>query len=209
MAYDPLLKKIVYHKHKVKDIKGLLDQLAKQDLYHKLKVGRWFFCPFFGWYALSDVCIGADLMAFPFALPRKMRFDRIGVYVSRAGIAGSQFRLGVYDDLDVYPNDLLVDSGVIDGTEVGSKEVSIDLTLEPLNWLAIHANPEFGSNGNIRCSMFFNLTTNMGLKSLDAMEPLNCCAITRSFQALPSKFPEGAWEGNYILLVGLRLAELL
>lgn len=159
---------------------------------------------------MYDWCPGADLMAVPFPLARKMRFDRIGVYVAGAGISGAQFRLGVYDDLNVYPNNLLVDSGVIDGTTTGDKIVTIDETLDKeLYWLVFHANTQFGSNGRIRDAEMLNMMTNQGLASLSAMLPLCDYAVSRAFGPLPETFPAGANEYTAVPMIALRLAELL
>jgi len=67
-----------------------------------------------------------------FPLPRGATFDRIGIDVY-TGVAGSHVRLGIYkdDDLDGYPESLVLDAGVVDTATSGEKIVAIDQHLEP------------------------------------------------------------------------------
>ncbi len=66
-----------------------------------------------------------------FPLPRGATFDRIGIDVS-VEAAGKHVRLGIYrdDDLDGYPDSLVLDAGVVDVATSGEKVISIDQHLE-------------------------------------------------------------------------------
>ena len=54
--------------------------------------------------------------------PEEITIDRLAIYVSTAGAAGSVARMGLYaDDGALYPGQLIYDSGEIDTTTTGTK----------------------------------------------------------------------------------------
>lgn len=81
------------------------------------------------------------LHAYPFIVPTSQDFDRIIVEVVTAPVNGV-CRLGIYDDDgDVYPDNLIVDSGELDTSTIGFKAGVIAETLTPgLYWLVINSN---------------------------------------------------------------------
>jgi len=64
------------------------------------------------------------------ALPRPVTIDRIGASVYE-GAENAHLRLGIYrdDDLDTYPESLVVDAGEVEAVTAGEKAISIDLHL--------------------------------------------------------------------------------
>ena len=61
------------------------------------------------------------------ALPRAVTVDRIGLSVYEAA-EGGNVRMGIYrdDNLDTYPESLVLDAGVVDTSTTGEKAITID-----------------------------------------------------------------------------------
>jgi len=167
------------------------------------KVGDYYPTGFTGFGSGVWADVGANiLLASYFPVSRKFKADRIGILIAGAGGAAARVRVGVYDDDDFYPNNLLVDSGELDASSTGFKFASIDLTLDVGRyWVASIAND---STIDIRGErhMFMHRLTATDLY----------CARYRfpyTFGALPSSFPTGAaMTGSYVLHVLLRVAEV-
>ena len=64
------------------------------------------------------------------AVPRAVTVDRIGVVINEAAVGGN-LRMGVYrdDNLDTYPESLVLDAGVVETGTTGEKTVEIGLHL--------------------------------------------------------------------------------
>ncbi len=71
----------------------------------------------------------------PLPVGTSRAFDRISVQVTTAGGAGALVRLGIYTDLNGWPDALLLDAGTIDASTTGQKDLVINQTLSGLVWL--------------------------------------------------------------------------
>jgi len=65
------------------------------------------------------------------AVPRGVMVDRIGVVINEAAVGGS-LRMGIYrdDNLDTYPDSLVLDAGAIDVGTTGEKTIEMSQHLE-------------------------------------------------------------------------------
>jgi len=137
-------------------------------------------------------------------LQRRMRFDRIGCYVTVED-AGASIRLGVYKSEDppsYYPSDLILDAGTVDAGTTGYKEITIDLTLDKgfyyLAWISDGAPSLRGYWGG-----------NSPIGAPDPDRPgRQGFLISHTYGALPDPFPSGGTPGETRMLA-LRVAELL
>jgi len=173
-------------------------------------VGDWIAPPeiYASSYTLTDFPANS-LAANLILLQRRMRFDRIGIYVAGAGGAGAEARLGVYE-VDwkstspiYYPTDLILDAGAVSCEAAGTREISIDLTLDR-GWYAL----AFVTNDGT-----IDLTyRRQGLGPLGGTSPNVVITqgwfISQAYGPLPDPFPAGAARyGNRF--VAVRVAELL
>lgn len=71
-----------------------------------------------------------SMRLYPFIVPTDMTVDTIGCeVVTTPGSAGSVVRLGIYDDVDGVPTNLILDAGTVDTTTTGVKTISISQAL--------------------------------------------------------------------------------
>lgn len=137
-------------------------------------------------------------------LQRRMRFDRIGIYVSTAGGAGAEARLGIYNvGLDYYPTTLILDAGTVDCTSTGSKEISIDLTLNR-GWYALVFNCNDGTIG------FYYTSSHLSPLGSTRAYPYTAHGweVAYPYGSLPDTFPAGGTRIGTRWMT-LRVAELL
>ncbi len=141
-----------------------------------------------------------------FPLPRGATFDRIGIDV-HTGAAGKHVRLGIYrdDDLDGYPESLVLDAGLVDVATSGEKHIIINQHLEaglyflafisdgaPTLWLtSTPAYPSpLGLGGTIAYPVFVYAKTAVG------------------YGVLPDPFTAGGSGQNDAWSIALRLFSL-
>lgn len=107
------------------------------------------------------------LIAYPIWITNTDTFDRIGINVTTGGGLGASCSIGIYEDDGGKPGNLVVDSGSLDVSTSGGKEVAISITLTggKVYWLAFHqpntstSTRYFGySYGGGRCLYYDNLT---------------------------------------------------
>jgi len=155
-------------------------------------------------YTYADVPANT-LHADPYPVFRRMRFDRIGLYVAGAGAAGARMRLGIYKDTgQVYPGELVVDAGEVAADTVGNKELTIDATLEPgLYWLAHNAN-----DPTIDVPLSLRWIPVAGMRFADTRWLRGCYYISQTYGALPPTYPTGAADHDLMLRIMLRVAEV-
>jgi len=145
---------------------------------------------------------GADiLMACWYPIFRKCRFDRIAIDVPGAGAAGARARLGLYDDLNYYPNNLLFDAGEADVSAVGMPAITIDRTLSSGRyWIAFILND---ATVDLKYATEFLYPRDRLGYSLNAG-----WRIAQTYGALPSTFPAGATNDYRLINLRLRVAEV-
>ena len=136
-------------------------------------------------------------------LPRRCRFDQIAVRIIGAGLAGETMRLGLYDSNgNLYPNNLLVDSGPIDISTTGLKTVAIDITQDKgMYWLCWFTD----SDTVIIRGTYYSL---MPIQSQDLLALRVAWWRSYTYNALPDPFPAGASQSHGIYNIGLRLAQV-
>lgn len=140
--------------------------------------------------ALTTATLAANtLYAMPLIVNRKTKFDNIIINVTTIGV-GSSIRVGIYNDVNLYPQNLIVDAGIQSSATTGVKNYSIAITLESgVYWLVCVSNATapiirgFNANALIPVLGFDNL--------LNAASGL-CYLRAFTFAALPASFPTGA-----------------
>ena len=140
-----------------------------------------------------------------FPLPRKCRFDRIGLQVNGASPTPAATALALlYDDTgNLYPNRLVQQSDPLDVTAVGLKQTTIDLILaKGAYWLGYFTHV---ADWNL-------LRTDYGLCPIgDDLGFAQTCAwwIAATYPTVPDPFPAGGSTGGFYYGTGLRLLECL
>jgi len=135
----------------------------------------------------------SKIRASPFIVGRNLNIDRIQAEVTTVGTS-AVFRLGIYaDNGNCYPDNLIVDSGELDGSTTGVKNATISASLTPgLYWLVSlvgTATVTFRSLQNQGAG----LPSVMGWPAAmgaTIREPF--WEATQTYGALPSTFPTGA-----------------
>jgi len=150
------------------------------------------------------------LYAYPFIVPVSQSFDRIVIAVSTARVNGVA-RAGIYDDDgDVYPNNLILDSGEVDCSVIGYKTTVIAETLVPgLYWLALNSD---GDADIVFRAMDYNQTSPIGYFTIlgnDAgnfiTNPGTHWSVAEVYGALPDPFTGGATLVNNQNLITVML----
>jgi hypothetical protein len=138
-------------------------------------------------------------------VPRKMRFDRLGVRVNVAGAAGARGRLGLYNvDPDTfYPTSLIVDAGEFDATVPGAVELVINQTLERGWYLACFIVNDATIGFRVALHGITPLGGVLGYERMD-----QGWSVAQAYGPLPANYPEGGSLYD-MRNVQLRLAELL
>lgn len=160
---------------------------------------------FYGMTATNTAIPGADyLTAQYFPLFRGATFDRIGVNVQTAQ-ADKSMRLGIYadDDLDTYPDRLVLDAGVVDLGTTGATTLVIEQHLAAgLYFLALLTD-------NTTAKLWMDDTPRtwspLGAGSSPGM-PYFVWRVACSYGALPDPFPPGGSGMNDAWGLSLRVA---
>jgi len=140
-------------------------------------------------------------------IPRAVTVDRIGLTVYEAA-EGAHLRLGIYrdDNLDAYPESLVLDAGVVGGDTTGEKTITIDQHLPagiyflafvadgtPKLWL--QADPRW------RCPMG---QVGTGIGYYGNVWQVN----SQAYGVLPNPFPTGAASINDEWQIAVRVASV-
>lgn len=159
------------------------------------KTGRYFGSFFTGGAITTQALTSANsLRAFPFFVPKTMKFDRIAIRVSTAATGTTpRVRLGVYEDKgdgNVYPGALALDAGEVAVNTIGLKELVIDLTLKggKLYWLAL-IGQDTASLVAAAIPAADSLATFLGLDNSLSGTPYLGYAIVQAYGVLPANFP--------------------
>jgi len=180
-----------------------------QDLLYDLlgifqpKVGEWYHSSILhSWRGWTVVDVNANVLRGTyFPIFRKIRVDRIGIYVVGAGGTGAKIRLGIYDGKDFYPNSLIIDAGEVSAETTGDKELTIDKTLDVGEyWLAFITN-----DGTIDLK---DKRVAFAPWWIDIARQLASYYISQSYGALPSTFPAGASTISNVWALSLRVKEV-
>jgi len=159
------------------------------------KTGR-YFGPFLTGGAITTQALTSanSLRAFPFFVPKTMKFDRIAIRVSTAATGTTpRARLGVYEDKgdeSVYPGALVLDAGEVAVNTTGLKEFVIDITLKggKLYWLAF-LGQDTASLAVAAIPAADSLAIFLGLDNGLTGTPYLGYAVTQNYGALPANFP--------------------
>lgn len=137
------------------------------------------------------------LIAVPYISVRAGTLDRIAVSVTTPGGAARRVRLAIYEatsGTDLYPAGLIVDSGEIDVSTAGLKEITINVDLEAdtLYWFAINSNAS-GASAN-----FYAMRGNCHFPIL-GWNPANASidyawALSHAYGSHPDPFPSSAFS---------------
>ena len=175
-----------------------------RNLYQLLKTGKYISSLYRAQFDFVEVLAEANyLKAVPFPVPRPITLDQIAIYVTTAGGAGAEMRLGIYNDgVNLYPAGLLLDAGVIDATTTGIKAIIINQALaKGMYWLACVCN-----DATVKIPITCYHTSPLGYS--DPRYNAGNLAVNYNYGALPNPFPSGAGDGGYLYLVSVRIASL-
>ncbi len=159
------------------------------------KAGRYFGSFLTGGAVTTQALTSANsLRAFPFFVPKTMKFDRIAIRVSTAATGTTpRVRLGVYEDKgdgSVYPSALIFDAGEVAVNTIGLKELVVDLTLKggKLYWLTL-IGQDTASLVAAAIPAADTLATFLGMDNGLTGTPYLGYAIMQAYGALPISFP--------------------
>lgn len=160
---------------------------------------------FYGMTATNYNSPGANyLLGQYWPLHRGATVDRIGVSVQAAD-AGKGMRLGIYadDDLDGYPDRLVLDAGTVDLDTTGARTIAIEQHLPAgLYFLALLTDSAAVSLWMANTPTDWSPLGSGGSPGL----PWFTWKVAQSYGALPSTFPAGATGMNDAWGVELRVA---
>jgi len=175
-----------------------------RNLWGKLKTGKYISSLYRAQFDFIEALAEANyLKAMPFPVPRPITLDRIAIYVTTAGGAGAEMRLGMYNDgVNLYPAGLLLDAGVIDATTTGIKAIIINQALaKGMYWLAYVCN-----DATAKIPIVYYHASPLGYG--DPRYNAGNYYLSYTYGVLPDPFPSGANEGGYLYLVSVRIASL-
>lgn len=154
---------------------------------------------------ITDQLTVNRLYSVPFIVPQAKTFDRIGCVVAISFTGGSLARLGIYDDDDGLPNNLILDAGTVLLDSVGDRAITISQALNPGRYhLALVADDD---TGYLRSIKFQQLLAHYGTADLDATSDTKVMAyVAHTFGALPDPFGTPSFDNNGPFLMGLRVA---
>jgi hypothetical protein len=136
----------------------------------------------------------------PFIIRRKITLTEIGLNVN-AGTAGGTVRLAIYNSLNAAPNDLLYETGLIDGTSQGIKSelITPNLVLQP--GLYFRAAQVSSNLINVRFGRIVGL-----IGSSTAANANHSCFITNgySYSTFPATATTTLTSADNALLILLR-----
>jgi len=142
-----------------------------------------------------------QLVATYYPVFRKFKADRIVINVRGAGAVGAKIRMGIYDDENWYPKNLLQDFGEVSAEVAGRQYIVIDYTLDVGKyWLVFITNDSTIDLGY----MIGYIST--WLKDL----VLAHCSYYKAstYGALPSTFPTGGGEDVRSWSIAFRVSEV-
>ncbi len=177
----------------------------------RFKKNGYYFGSFMTAVALTTQSVSSvnSLRAFPFFVPKTMRFDRIAINVTTAASANGVARIGIYaDNGSLYPGALVVDGGEVATDATGVKEKNIDVTLQggKLYWLCIITGTATGTQ--VRA---IDRGAAYPINGLDNTLGTSCYlgyAVAQAYGALPATFPTESptdWS-LHVPLIALRKA---
>ena len=174
---------------------GFIPQKGDFSFLRIKKTGRYFGSFLTGGAITTQSLASANsLRAFPFFIPKTMKFDRIAIRVSTAATGATpRIRLGVYEDKgdgSVYPGALVLDAGEVAVNTIGLKELAIDLTLKggKLYWLSL-IGQDTATLAAAAIPAADSLATFLGLDNSLSGTPYLGYAIVQPYGALPANFP--------------------
>lgn len=134
------------------------------------------------------------IRAHPFFSGVGGNIDRLSFEVT-VGAALSVGRVGIFkatSETNIYPNELIVDSGQFDCSVAGVKTATISVELEPntLYWIGLAfgvAAPTVRLNNQNLSPQVFGFPATLGASVRTGL------AIARAYAALPATFPAGAF----------------
>lgn len=149
-----------------------------------------------------------SLRAFPFFVPKTMKFDRIAINVTTAASAGGVARAGIYtDNGSLYPGALVADGGEVATDSTGVKEKNIDVTLQggKLYWLCVITGTQTGTQ--VRAIDRAAAYPINGLDNTLGTSAYCGYAVAQAYGALPASYPAGASDWSlHVPLIALRKA---
>lgn len=137
------------------------------------------------------------IRAYPFYHGRAGTIDKLGFYVSTLAASGVG-RIGLYkatSETNLYPNELVIDSGELSTASTGVKEatISVDLEADQLYWMVFL----FGvANPTLRALQSYATPAILGDQNTFGTPVTIGLYASLAYQALPATFPAGAVELN-------------
>ena len=148
-----------------------------------------------------------NIWAQPFPVVIPTTYDTIAFWLS-ALEAGTSARLGIYDDVNGVPTNLLVDAGTVATVATGWKAVAIAASLsigEPsLIYLAILT--DWTGTARIAANDAYSQQW-YRVGGADGKNILGCCSAAQAYGALPAVFPAPTWSAP-MLAMGLKIKSI-
>lgn len=148
------------------------------------------------------------LWAMPYLESRGGTIDRLAFLLSTTA-PGYYVRLGIYEATsatNLYPGDLLLDSGAIELTPSGVLAWSGTQALanNTLYWLTMLANSSSATFGNHSTTSAQVTAPVLGVDSTLNVATKPCLSVAQAYGALPDPFPSSAARSVYLPLIAVR-----
>jgi hypothetical protein len=98
---------------------------------------RWYTSATTGTAAGAATMVASTIYATPFNVPKTVFVDQMAIRVTTA--SGTNCHLGIYDDVNLYPNNLIINAGNVSSATTGVKTLGVNKVLvgNTLYWLVV------------------------------------------------------------------------
>lgn len=174
---------------------GIMD---RKDFSYFRKTGtttyeRWYSTNITNAALTTNPFLSKDIIrAIPFIVSKTTTLDRIGMEITGAGTAGSVLRLGIYDDVNGVPTNLILDAGTIAADSATAQTIKISQVLTPgLYYLTFVHNST--ATITVRAHFAYTHPQICGFNaSWNLTQNAGSIAATFTYGTLPSTFPTTA-----------------
>ena len=180
--------------------KALVDGLAsvsidRKDISYFRKTGtttyeRWYSTNITNALLTTHPSTSKDIIrAVPFIVSKPITLDRIGMAITASGTAASVLRLGIYDDVNGVPTNLILDAGTIAADSATDQTITINQILTPgLYYLAFVHNS--AATITIRAHNAYTCPHTCGFNATwNSTQNAGTVAANLTYSTLPSTFP--------------------
>jgi hypothetical protein len=161
-------------------------------------------------FTASTIALAKDQQrAMPFIVSKTITLDRIASEITIAGSAGSLVRLGIYDDVNGIPTNLISDAGTIAGDSATFQSITINQTLSPglYHLVSFHNSSSsitFRTIPSTSVSPVYGIPSTLGATTL-----AGTISATQTYGAMPNPFSTTAiaiQSSASVQLISVRLS---